>query len=249
VTTPATVASNCDGALATVVIDRPERRNAVDRQTVLELGRVIGEHASSPEVAVVVLRGRGTTFCAGADGGDLGALLQHTDDELMDDFREQLEVLDVIGRSPAVTVAAVQGVALGFGVALAASCDLVVAAADARFGLPEIKLGMAPAMVLPSLRRRLTPGHALRLAVGARTITASEAEAIGLVDIVLPADAYDAALDELLRELSAHDPDATRRSVRIVRGLADGDDVDIPRESCETVRSPAVARALERFGS
>lgn len=248
-TAPATVAAERDGALATVVIDRPERRNAVDRKTVLELGRVVADHAGTHETTVLVLRGRGTTFCAGADGGDLGVLLQRTDDELMDDFREQLDVLDVIRRSGAVTVAAVQGVALGFGVALAASCDLVVAASDARFGLPEIKLGMAPAMVLPSLRHRLAPGQALRLAVGARTITAEEAESIGLVDLVLPADDYDAALEQILGELGAHDPDAARRSVRIVRGLAAGEDVDIPQESCETVRSPAVARALERFGS
>ena len=248
-TAPATVASSRDGARATVVIDRPKRRNAVDRETVIALGRVVGEHAASSDVAVIVLRGRGTTFCAGADGGDLGALLQHTDDELMADFRGQLEVLNTIRRAGAVTVAAVQGVALGFGVALAASCDLVVAAADARLGLPEIKLGMAPAMVLPSLGHRVAPGQALRLAVGARTITAAEAEAIGLVDIVLPADEFDAALDELLTELTAHDSDAARRAVRIVRGLAAGEAVDIPRESCETVRSPAVARALERFGS
>lgn len=248
-TAGATVATSRAGAVTTVVIDRPDRRNAVDRATVVELGRVVAEVAAVPEVSVVVLRGRGTTFCAGADGGDLGALLGHTDDELMADFRQQLDVLDVIRSAGAVTVAAVQGVALGFGVALAASCDLVVAAADARFGLPEIKLGMAPAMVLPSLRHRLSPGQALRLAVGARTITAAEAEAIGLVDVVLPADGFDAQLDGLLGELGAHDPDAARRSVRIVRGLAAGDDVDIPRQSCETVRSPAVARALERFGS
>lgn len=248
-TAPTTVAVSRDGALATVVIDRPERRNAVDRQTVLELGRVVADHAGSPEITVVVLRGRGSTFCAGADGGDLGLLLRRTDDELMGDFREQLDVLDVIRRAASVTVAAVQGVTLGFGVALAASCDLVVAASDSRFGLPEIKLGMAPAMVLPSLGHRLAPGQALRLAVGARTITAHEAESIGLVDLVLPADDYDAALEEILRELTAHDPDAARRSVRIVRRLATGEDVDIPRESCETVRSPAVAQALERFGS
>lgn len=248
-TSPAGVASARAGATATIVIDRPERRNAVDRQTVLELGRVVEEHAASPEVTVVVLRGRGTTFCAGADGGDLGALLQHSDDELMADFQEQLDVLDVLQRSEVITVAAVQGVALGFGVALAASCDLVVAAGDARFGLPEIKLGMAPAMVLPSLSRRVAPGPALRFAVGARTITATEAETIGLVDLVAPADSFDAALDELVGELTAHDASAARRSVRIVRGLTLGDDVDIPRESCETVRSPAVARALERFGS
>lgn len=248
-TAPANVATSRDGALATVIIDRPERRNAVDRETVAEIGRVVAGHAGSPEVTAVVLRGRGTTFCAGADGGDLGALLRHTDLELMDGFRRQLDVLDVLRGSGAITVAAVQGVALGFGVALAASCDLVVAASDARFGLPEIKLGMAPAMVLPSLSHRLAPGEAMRLAVGARTIAAAEANAIGLVDIVLPADDYEVALDAILGELTGHDPDAARRSVRIVRSLAAGDIVDIPRESCETVRSPVVARALERFGS
>lgn len=232
-----------DGGRLTITIDRPERRNAVDLETVRAIGGVIAEARSDPSVTVVVLRGAGHTFCAGADVGDLQRLLALDDETIRAEFDGQLEILAALSDAPLLTVAVAEGAVLGFGVALAASCDLVFADQRATFGLPEIRLGMAPAMVLPSLVRRVAVGSALDLAASGRTIDAHEAARIGLVDRILDGD-VDTAVDEAVEAWQEHDPQTVRHTVQLVRGLASASDVDIAAESCRALRSPRVAELL-----
>lgn len=239
------------GSMATVWIDRPSRRNAVDTDTIGSLGDVMNELADHPDLAVVALRGVGGYFCAGADVGDLGALLQAPDHELEALFRRQLEVLDLWRQAPMMTVAILEGGALGFGVALSSVCDRVIAAHDSVLGLPEIQLGMAPAMVVDALLTRVAPRNALHLATSGKRIGATEALGLGLVDVVVardatgvPSDAMWAAVVDDLGAAGSDRVDAVRQTVAMLRARRHGDPGDAAAQSVHALRSPHVVAAL-----
>ena len=154
---------------------------------------------------VVVLTGAGTkAFCAGADldgmaGGAGFTELHEGRGELADLFRD----LYALGKP---TIAKVRGYALAGGFGLALACDLVVAADDAVFGTPEIGLGLWPHMITVPLLRSMPPKRALELMLTGRRVDAAEAERIGFVTSVVPADALDAAVDALTAELASRSP-------------------------------------------
>ena len=161
---------------------------------------------ADPEVRVVVLTGAGEqAFCAGADlggmaGGDEGwAALHEARGELARLFRDLWE----LGKP---TIARVRGWALAGGFGLALACDLVVAADDARFGTPEIDVGLWPFMITVPLCRSMPPKRALELMMTGRRVGAEEAERIGFVTSVVPVAELDAAVDELAATLAAKSP-------------------------------------------
>jgi len=166
--------------IVTITIDRPEVHNALHPPACAELGSVLDACESSPDVRVVVVTGAGErTFCAGFD-------LQYaeTHPQLYQDatFGSEL-VRRRAHRKP--LVAAVNGAALGFGFELALACDLIVAGENARFGLPEPRVGLtAMAGGIARLMRDIGPKRALALVLTGRTVTAREGQALGFVNEV-----------------------------------------------------------------
>ncbi|HET7488372.1 MAG TPA: enoyl-CoA hydratase-related protein [Acidimicrobiales bacterium] len=198
-----------DGAVARVTVNRPERRNALRWDTVRELRQVLGRAGADAGVRVVVLAGAGDrAFCAGADlagmaaAGDVAEA--HADrGELGGLFLDLWE----LGKP---TVARVQGAALAGGFALALACDLVVAADDAFFGVPEIDVGLWPYVATVPLIRSMPPKVALELMMTGRRVGAAEAERIGFVNRVVPAADLDGAVAELTATLAAKPPGPMR---------------------------------------
>jgi enoyl-CoA hydratase/carnithine racemase len=171
---------------AVVTIDRPDQRNALSRNTVLELGRIGRELAGDHGVRLAVLTGAGDkAFCAGADLKERASM---TDDDVREMLGLYASELAWLEQSPFPVVAALNGAALGGGLELAITCELRVAAAHAVLGLPETTLGIIPAAGGTQRLPRLV-GHskALELVLLGTRIDALEARAIGLVNRVTPA--------------------------------------------------------------
>lgn len=194
--------------VATLTIDREDRRNALSWELVRELRAAVAECKADPDVRVVVLTGAGDkAFCAGADlGGMTGddvVALHESRGELAELFRD----LYALGKP---TVARVRGYALAGGFGLALACDLVVAADDAQFGTPEIDVGLWPFMITVPLVRSMPPKLALELMMTGRRVLADEARRIGFVNRVVPPAALDDAVAELTAPLAAKSPAAMR---------------------------------------
>jgi enoyl-CoA hydratase/carnithine racemase len=189
-------------AVATVTINRPDRRNALSWQVMTELRDAFEVAKEDDAVRVVVLTGAGDkAFCAGADltgmAADAGwAALHDARGELARLFRSMWELGKPI-------IARVRGYALAGGFGLCLACDLVVAADDAQFGTPEIDVGLWPFMITVPLMRSMPPKKALELMMTGRRVAAGEAERIGFVTKVVPVDELDAAVDELATTLAS----------------------------------------------
>jgi enoyl-CoA hydratase/carnithine racemase len=168
-----------EGPVLHLVLSRPERRNALDRPT---LEAIEGACRSPGTARAVVIAGEGASFCAGADVAELAEPGARAD-RVADTLRLHRALL-AARHCPVPTVAAVQGHALGAGCALAACADVVVASPDARFGLPEVRVGVAPAVVVGFIAERVGRGPLGRLALLGSTLNAEEAMACGLVDHV-----------------------------------------------------------------
>jgi enoyl-CoA hydratase len=192
------------GPALRLTIDRPQRRNALDPDLV---GALRAALADLGDARVVVLTGAGdAAFCAGADIGrvtfdpDVTALEQH-------EQRSGLRELFVeLRECPLPVVARVQGVALAGGLGLMLACDVVVAADSAKFGMPEVDVGLWPFMIGALVTRHVSAKRALDLMMTGRWVDAATAHEWGLVSRVVPAAALDDAVDELVGELSGKSP-------------------------------------------
>jgi Enoyl-CoA hydratase/carnithine racemase len=191
------------GAVRLVTLSRPERRNALGTQTMAELAEVIGT-ARNEGFGCVVLTGAPPAFCAGSDLKELAGL---SPAEMAEHERQTGAVAASIARADIPVIAAVEGYTLGGGMILAASCDVVVTAADAKWSLPEVRNGWLPPWGLGALVARVGPIRALGLTWGAADCNGSEAHRIGLADhLCAPGEALATALAlaERLAALPAH---------------------------------------------
>jgi methylglutaconyl-CoA hydratase len=208
------------GAAAVLTLNRPDRRNALDRATVDELGRVGRELAADPALRGVVLTGEGDrAFCAGADLKEREGMSDDAVRAMLDAYRSELAWL---GSSPFPVVAALNGAALGGGLELALACDLRVAAPHAVLGFPETSLGIIPgAGGTQRLPRLLGYARALELVLLGQRVNAAEALALGLVNRISPAGA--SLLDDTfawLAPLLDGSPVAMRAALEAVRAAS-----------------------------
>ncbi len=179
------------GGILTLTLDRPEKRNALNEALIDALHDQLDRADVDAEVRVVVVRGAGKDFCAGADLTELLASADRSPEENAHSAMHLGEVFVKMRALPKPVVAVVQGRALAGGCGLATACDLVIAHADARFGYPEIQRGFVPAMVMAMLRRAVTEKAAFDLVGTGRLLTADEALAIGLVSRVVDPERFE----------------------------------------------------------
>jgi enoyl-CoA hydratase/carnithine racemase len=194
-----------DDGIARVTLNRVERRNALTWTMIRRLRALIDDLRQDDTVRVVVLTGAGEqAFCAGADLSGMAAGAGHL--ELHDsrgDLAELFRSLWALGKP---TIAEVRGYALAGGMGLALACDLVVASDDARFGTPEIDVGLWPYVITVPLARSMPPKVALELMMTGRRVGADEGARIGFVNRVVPAGELRATVDELARTLASKSP-------------------------------------------
>jgi enoyl-CoA hydratase/carnithine racemase len=191
--------------VARLTINRPERRNAMSWAVLTELRQAIAEAKADAGVRVVVLTGAGDeAFCAGADLTGMRSDANYV--EVHDARGELARLFDDLWALGKPTIARVRGYALAGGFGLALACDFVVAADDARFGTPEIDVGLWPYMITVPLVRSMAPKKVLELMLTGRRVDAVEADRLGFVTRVVPVADLDEAVDELAATLASKSP-------------------------------------------
>ena len=211
--------SVADG-IGTLTVHRPDKLNALNGATIDELDRAIVAMVSAPEIAGIIVTGTGRAFVAGADIGELaGALDTGGARELS--LRGQ-EVFSRFESSHKPVIAAVNGFALGGGCELAMACHMRIAADTAKFGQPEVKLGLIPGYGgTQRLTRLVGPGHAAQLLLTGEIIDATEAARIGLVNRVVPAADLMSTTEALMKQMLANAPMALGRILDAIRHAPD----------------------------
>ena len=149
-----------EAPLATILLNRPDKRNALDDQTLHELRTAVTAAGADPAVRVILLKGAGKDFCAGADLSALEKIAQAGTLENISDAEGFMQLFVQMRYLPKPIVAQVTGRALAGGCGLASACDVILAAESAQFGYPEVKIGFIPAMVMAILRRNISEKRA-----------------------------------------------------------------------------------------
>ena len=209
-----------EDGIATVTVNRPDKLNALNATVISELAQVVARIAADRDVRGVVLTGAGSkAFVAGADINELAAVDGNTGADVAAKGQAAFRAIEQLNKP---VVAAVNGFALGGGCELAMACHIRLAAPNARFGQPEVKLGLIPGyggtVRLPRLVGR---GRALELLLSASVIDADEAARIGLVNRVVPADQLLEAASALLRTILAQGPLAVALCLETVDRVLD----------------------------
>ena len=196
------ILSETKGAVAHITLNRPEKRNALGDQLVRELLSALTKADADDNVKVVVLRGAGTDFCAGADLAQLERLSQATVLDNLNDAAAAAEMFSKPRKMKKPVIAAVRGRAFAGGAGLATACDLIIAARSAQFAYPEVKIGFVAAMVMAFLRRSLGEKRTLELLVTGKVISSDEAERIGFVNRVCNDEDFDTEVDRFANEIA-----------------------------------------------
>ena len=193
-----------DGVVRVITLNRPQRRNAIDLALRVRLAQEIEAGMADDAVRVLILAGAGGSFCS---GGDISTMTRLPEHEARPRAEAAQRVIRALWNGDKPVIAAVEGAAMGAGLALALACDRVVAAADARFGTSFARVGLAGDMgILATLPGRIGQAAARQMLMFARQVDALEAERIGLVDAVVePGKALASALDDA-RLLAAGPP-------------------------------------------
>ena len=190
--------------VARVVLNRPERRNALDRRSLQELSEAFRSLGRDPEVRVIVVSGAGGNFCAGAD---LAEVQQARDVATRRSyFGGVAEVIGAMRAAGKPIIASVEGFCLAGAMGILAAADLAFAAADAQFGLPEVQIGLFPMVVLAPLSRLVGLRALSDLALTGRRVGAAEAMRMGLLNDVLAGNELAAAVDQKAEELAKLSP-------------------------------------------
>lgn len=198
--------------VVSATLDRPERRNALSIALLDALVEGLERLADDGATRVVILRGTGPVFCAGLD------LAEAVDETLVERSAQGVgRALERLAGDELVTIAAVHGGAYAGGVGLASACDLVIATSDARFGFPEARRGLLPALVCDVLRTKVRRGDLADLFLVGEPISADRARAIGLVQRVVPHEALDTEVLAVAEAILAGGPDTIRCTKTLIR--------------------------------
>jgi enoyl-CoA hydratase/carnithine racemase len=206
------------GMLARLTLDRPRVLNAGNRRWVADLNEAVRQLQASPDVRVVVLTGAGRAFCTGVDLTELAA-----GDFRLADFVAWEDAMVAIERMDSLFIAEINGHCLGGGLQLALVCDYRLAAEDALLGLPAVKECLIPSCALYRLPRLIGAARAKELILLGEPIAAREAERFGLVNRVVPAAEFTAALDATVERFLALPPTSVRASKHLTARAFDVD--------------------------
>ncbi len=207
-----------EGGVTRVELNRPAVRNAFNAELIAELTLVFT--SLPPATRVVVLSGAGKAFCAGADLDWMTGSVAYSRQENQADAERLADMLRAVDDAPAVVIGRVHGAALGGGVGLVSCCDVVVATADCKLGLTEVRLGLVPAVISPYVLRKIGPSAARRYFATGEIFDAARALAMGLVHEVVASEAeLDAVVAGLALAVQKNGPQAVREAKLLVRDV------------------------------
>src|SRR5438874_12359538 len=194
-----------DDRVATLTLNRPEKRNAISFELIDDLLQALDEVAKS-SASVLILTGAGKAFCSGMDLDNLKSLLGRSPEQNLQDSETMVQLFRSLYEFPKVTIAAVNGAAIAGGTGLALLCDFTLAVPEAKFGYTEVRIGFVPAIVSTFLLRQVGEKVARDLLLTGRLFEAEEARRIGLVNEVVASDQLLQRARELATQLMENSP-------------------------------------------
>lgn len=202
----------------TIILNRPERRNALSRDLLHELLQALHDLHQERRVRAVILTGTGTTFCAGMDLAEMQATAREPDaqSQWYNDSVLYSELIETMLRFPKPIIAALNGSAVAGGLGLALACDTVLAAKDIKLGLPEPKRGLVAGIVSPLLAFRVGGGQASHLLMTGRMIDGIEGHRIGIIHELVAGDMTWVRANEIANECAESAPEALQLTKRML---------------------------------
>jgi methylglutaconyl-CoA hydratase len=224
------------GHVATITLNRPEKRNAISADMIAELQTALDEIEKS-HARIGILTGAGKAFCSGMDLDMLAAIAQQSPSENQEDSRRLAKLFRRIWSFPRPLIAAVNGAALAGGCGIATLCDFTLAVPEAKFGYTEVKIGFLPAIVSVFLMRQIGEKKARDLLLTGRIIEAAEAKEMGLINEIVPAEKLLARSNELAEVLISSSPASLSRAKHLMTSAAAATvDHDLERAVLENAR-------------
>jgi methylglutaconyl-CoA hydratase len=232
-----------DSGIATVTLNRPDKRNAISYELIDDLLAALQEVAKSSAL-VLILTGAGKAFCSGMDLENLKALVGRSPEQSLKDSEIMARLFRSLYDFPRPTIAAVNGAAIAGGCGLATLCDFTLAVPEAKFGYTEVRIGFVPAIVSTFLLRQVGEKHARDLLLTGRIIGADEAHRIGLINEIVPAEKLVGRAHELGLQLMENSPASLVCTKRL---LSEHARVELDAQIRSAVRENAAIRATGDF--
>tara|TARA_B100000780_G_scaffold277148_1_gene247193 strand:+ start:1448 stop:2212 length:765 start_codon:yes stop_codon:yes gene_type:complete len=207
--------------IATLTLNRPEVHNAFNAVMIERIAASFDDIALRNDIDVVILRGEGKSFSAGADLNWMKESITYSQNQNERDAYDLAQMLGKLNSLPQITIARVHGAALGGGLGLVSCCDVVIAAPEAKFGLSEVKLGLIPATIGPYVLAAIGQRHARRFFQTGERFSAQKAHDIGLVHILGDDETdIDGHLEKMLAEVAKNGPYAMRAAKKLCFDLS-----------------------------
>ena len=232
-----------DGGVATITLNRPEKRNAISFELIADLLGALDEVGKS-NATVLLVTGAGKAFSSGMDLDNLKALLGRTPDENRQDSATMVRLFRSLYEFPKITIAAVNGPAIAGGTGLALLCDFTLAVPEAKFGYTEVRIGFVPAIVSTFLLRQVGEKRARDLLLTGRIFGAEEAAKLGLINEIVPADKLMARARELAALLMENSASSLRATKQL---LTDHARMELDAHIEAAVRENAAIRTTADF--
>jgi len=210
-----TLQLTCDSGIATITLNRPEKRNAISFELIDDLLRALHEVEKS-DALILILTGAGKAFCAGMDLADLKALLGRTPEQNIEDSRTMARLFRALYEFSKVTIAAVNGPAIAGGTGLALLCDFTLAVPEAQFGYTEVRIGFVPAIVSTFLLRQTGEKYARDLLLTGRIFGADEGVRMGLINEIVASENLMPRARELAGQLVQNSPNSLRAAKKLL---------------------------------
>jgi len=207
-----------DAGVATITLNRPDKRNAISFQLVDELMRALDDTENSGAQALI-LTGAGKAFCAGMDLDELKSLVGKTHEENVKDSARMAEMFRRLYEYPLPTIAAVNGAAVAGGTGLATMCDFTLSVPEAKFGYTEVRIGFVPAIVSSILVWQVGHKIARDLLLTGRLFDSTEAHRYGLVNEIVEPSNLMSRIQELARQILANSPSSVRATKRLINSF------------------------------
>jgi methylglutaconyl-CoA hydratase len=232
-----------DSRIATITLNRPDKRNAISYELIDDLLGALDDVAKSSAL-VLILTGAGKAFCSGMDLDNLRALVGRSPDENLKDSESMARLFRSLYDFPRPTIAAVNGAAIAGGCGLATLCDFTLAVPEAKFGYTEVRIGFVPAIVSTFLLRQVGEKVARDLLLTGRIIEAAEALRIGLINEIVSAEKLLECATGLASQLMENSPESLAYTKRL---LSDHARIQLDAQIQSAVRENAAIRATSDF--
>jgi methylglutaconyl-CoA hydratase len=232
-----------DSRVATITLNRPDKRNAISFELIDDLLRALKEVETSDAI-VLILTGAGKAFSSGMDLDDLKALIGRSPEQNLKDSETMVRLFRALYEFPKVTIAAVNGAAIAGGTGLALLCDFTLAVPEAKFGYTEVRIGFVPAIVSTFLLRQVGEKQARDLLLTGRIIDADEAARMGLISEIVAPEKLMARARELAALLIENSPASLRATKTL---LSDHARAELDMQIEAAVRENAAIRTTADF--